>query len=258
MNKYLFIILLSIIIIGGTIFLLKDDAAPVITYFPIDKESTFELAETTLETNISSDNSSKYVTWISKSISKAPLYLRQDISLLYDNAIFKGVLNGWKQNNRTIELKNSFNFTGHENFQAISFHYGEVHKNNDIKSVYKMSHDQLHSDEKQIDVDDQLMKHWIELLTYFEIDPSFYEMIPLTDLYIYGGQTLPSLTQDETDKVIGQLWEGLYKNYAVPLLQQKDKLAGHYVPLILFAKQSNHLFVLFEWNDEKIKLIQKY
>lgn len=55
---------------------------------------------------------------------------------------------------------------------------------------------------------------------------------------------------------MGQLWEGLYKNYLLPIVT-RNKPTDTYVPIILLNKNHNHLLVLYEANHEKKKLIQK-
>src|SRR5699024_10433987 len=84
-----------------------------------------------------------------------------------------------------------------------------------------------------------------------------YELIPLIALDSYNEKTLPSFTQAETDKIIGQLWEGLYKSYLIPLLDSSHNIQNDYMPIILISHDKTHLVVLYEQNKEIKSLYQK-
>lgn len=103
----------------------------------------------------------------------------------------------------------------------------------------------------------QLTYHWNTLYEYFDINKETYTTVPLTDLDKFATQPIAGLTQAQTDKVMGQLWEGLYKNYLLPIVNA-EKAVNSYVPIILFDKKNKHLLVLFEMNGKKEKLIQQY
>jgi len=261
MKKIIFTTLLLTILIGTTFYIWKDDVEPAITYFPIDDTSSFEQASTQLSRNDMTTNPE--IAWDSFSETKEPSYLRQDLSLLYKDGYFKGILNKWKENEHTIKLHQTFSMRDDGYLQAISFHFGEIHRQDEIKSIHAMSYNDLSinkptKNKHKSQVNDSVQKKWTSLLSYFDIDDASYHIVPLVDLHIFNDRTIPSLNRDETDKVIGQLWEGLYKNYALPILQQKDESARHVMPLILFDKHAQHLLVLFELQGEKIQLVQKY
>src|SRR5699024_6077260 len=96
--------------------------------------------------------------------------------------------------------------------------------------------------------------HWHRLTSHFDIDMAQYEVVPLTELHQFENKALLSFTQEQTDEIIGKLWEGLYKNYIIPVSETKDDSSDSYVPLILFEKHEHDILVLFELNGEKIKL----
>lgn len=253
-KMFLTILLLAVVIFT---YYWHDRAEPAITYFPPDETVTFLEAYTNL--NIKSTSNLSSVTWESLSESSESLYLRQDISLLYKDGFLKGVLNKWQENKSSIILKHSFSNQSSELLQAISFHYGEIHNENqdDIKSIHTMSYDEW--SHENIKTDKFLSERWSELIQYFDIDSTSYHAVPLIDLHLYENQVINGLNQEETHKVIGQLWEGLYKNYVLPILHKDDQVSKrHLMPLILFDKEANHLLVLFEWGDEKHKLLQQY
>lgn len=259
--KKIILILLLAILIGTTLYIWNDDIEPAITYFPIDDTTSFEQASIQLSSD--SMTTEPEITWDSFSETTEPLYLRQDLSLLYKDGYFKGILNKWKENERTIKLHQTFPIHDDGYLQAISFHFGEIHRQDDIKSIHTMSYNDLSIDKPtknkhKSQVNDSVQKKWSALLSYFDIDDTSYHIVPLVDLHMFNDKTIPLLNRDETDKVIGQLWEGLYKNYAIPILQQKNESVRHVMPLILFDKHAQHLLVLFELQGEKIQLVQKY
>lgn len=282
-NKwYLLIILLPISIVG---FLLLHQAKSIstISYFPIDRTASFLYAYTVL--NVSPSEIDRYeIHWDSKSKTDQSQYLRQDVSLLYSDGKLKGIRSKWEENTDTISMEQNLFESGEHKLETITYHHGEIHHSNDqITSVHTMSNYQLYMiiDEKNnissfvnpknnlekekkqwidLNKDDPLFSHWNKLMNYFTIDPDNYYAVPLTELYVYDNKSLPSLTQAQTDKIMGQLWEGLYKNYVIPALENQDSAQqyANYTPLILFDKNNTHLLVIFELNNKKEKLIQRY
>src|SRR5690606_37843166 len=103
----------------------------------------------------------------------------------------------------------------------------------------------------------QLNNHWNRLINQLDIQINEYDRIPLAELVQYENKPLPGRTEAETKKIIGQLWEGLYKNYIVLLKEEENLKNEHYMPLILIAKNNDHLLIIFELNKKSQKLIQK-
>ncbi|MGM8213500.1 hypothetical protein ACLIBH_12050 [Virgibacillus sp. W0430] len=267
------------------IFLIIADSksTTTINYFPIDRNATFEFAYTTIQLN-AYDHKGYEILWTSNSKTDQTQYLRQDISMLYSNGALKGILSKWKEKTDHIYMQMTFSDRGENVLDAISYHHGEIHhSNNKITSIHTMSNYILYitkqrksnvsafvlpsnareHDQKQlIDLQkaNQLSMHWSSLINNFSIDIHKYTSVPFTDLYVYDNEPLPDLSSTQTEKIIGQLWEGMYKNYVIPALEKKNdsKQFINYIPLILFSKDNTHLLVLFELNGKKEKLIQRY
>lgn len=268
-----FLICLSLFFI---LYLVKGkNATSTMQYFPMDGQVTFHHAKT----NLSFDQATNEIIWETDSDTNTDVYLRQDVSLLYENGKFKGVLSKWEQQAARITLQKRFVQKNTSLLESISFHHGEVHyPNNEIKSVQQMTKENIYfvHDSKQpfifqkattsaeqkwknkLDsmVEEQLLSNWRRLMKDFSISEQAYELIPLTALQNDEHTTFPGRTEAETKQIIGQLWEGLYKNYIVLLANDKIHATPHFIPLILLAKDNSHLLVIYELNNEKQKLIQ--
>ncbi|MFD2630831.1 hypothetical protein [Oceanobacillus kapialis] len=283
MNKWGY---LSVLIVSITtaiiLYIVKTNTLPAITYFPLTKTQQFEQTQTDITLFSENGEDSYEIQWATTSISDSPIYLRQDASLLFDNGRLRGVRSKWKQDTDTIIMKERLFHEDSSLFQAITFHHGEVHQQDkSIQSIQHLSYDQLYvidsptsaleSFEKpqnnyeaewlnllEKTTRQQLIFHWNQLFTHFDIDSSNYLSVPLTSLTTYQSKPLPSLSQQDTDKIIGQLWEGLYKNYIIPATAKNNQKPNSYIPIILFSKDHDHLLVLFELNGKKQQLIQKY
>lgn len=276
------IIILCSGIILATICIINVQTKPAITYFPIDQDTTFSTAKTSLSLFTEKGNDNYKLLWQTNSTTDIPVYLRQDVSLLFDNGRLRGALTKWVQDTDTIQLKEILQLEDSSLYQSISFHHGEIHKSRDeIKSIQKMSSDYLYVIDSPTTPlvsfktaksnyerewknlldrtsKQQLLYHWNTLLNHFQIDKEKYLAVPLTVLDKYQSEPLPSLSQAQTDKIIGQLWEGLYKNYVIPIVKTEKEVVDSYIPLILFDKENKHLLVLFELNKKNKQLIQKY
>ena len=257
MRNYL-ILFLVVGVLLFVIFQVNQRVETAIQYFPPDDEALIDHAETNL------DKQDHTVTWEVMSSSSNFAYLRQDVSLLYVNGQFKGVLNKWKQDQENMNMEQTFDIQHDALLQSISFHYGELHNHSDdITSIQKMTSDNLHlfpDEQKEATsltlIDEQLQDHWQKLMKHYEMTPTDYEIIPLTDLIQYEETALQGQTMEATQKIVGQLWEGLYKNYIVPLSTSKDEIPIHWMPVILIAKDNSHLIVLFEIEGKKHQLKQ--
>src|SRR5690625_3273486 len=272
---------LAIILICATLFTIYYiQKRPVTTmkYFPIDESHFFETATTSI--NYLTNNDTNNIQWITESTSSAESYLRQDISLLFENGRFKGIQNKWRQNVTNIMLKQSFQKTKSSLLETISFHHAEIHyKDKSIKSIQKMSEDRLyfiHNHEMKAfhkpstnegktlaktlndTTETYLTKKWNAMIEHYDIQKNNYIEIPLTEIFQFNEKPIPGLSMEKTEQIIGQLWEGMYDNYIILLSDKQEQRVHHSVPLILMAKDNSHLLVLFEINDNKYKLIQKY
>jgi len=281
MKKSHFIIMLSSILFILLLLLSKENTYEAFSFFPLDDQSSIESAGTTLKLT-EEDGLNKYgIQWKVASSSDKKLYLRQDVSLLFDNGRLRGVKSKWVQNTDKIQFTEKVLSEDSSFFQALTFHHGENHYPNEvIRSVQKMSYDELYvidspttpiasfenpgdhyeADWKELldrSSKQQLLFHWHQLLQYFDININHYSPIPLVDLYTFHNNPLPNMSQAQTNTLIGRLWEGLYKNYIIPAIDPPNNQLESYVPLILLEKNNSHLLVLFELNGKKEKLIQR-
>ncbi|WP_222599149.1 hypothetical protein [Aquibacillus kalidii] len=268
------------IILASSIYFKRDIS--VIKYFPIDETTVFSTFGTELGMLSETDQDEYDLEWKVFSSLEKKIYLRQDVSLLFSDGRLKGIQSKWKENENALELKSSIHGEDSSHFETISFHHGEIHYPDDqIKSIHEMSHDELYvidsphsplesfeqpDDSNQTDwketldhaTQQQLGYHWKQLIDHFQIPEDKYIFTPLTDIYKYEKEVIPGISQEKTDQVIGQLWEGLYKNYILGI-SNTDKPAKSFVPLILFDKKGKHLIVLYQdQNGQKQQLIQYY
>ncbi|MYL37171.1 hypothetical protein [Halobacillus litoralis] len=257
---------------------------PVIKYFPIDQSKAFESFETVLEYDAEEDEDEYKVSWKVASKSSSPVYLRQDVSLLYVNGRLKGVVSKWKENTDVIKKETSLHGEDSQKYQAVSFHHGEVHEGeNGIKSMQATSKDELYvidsphsvrsafkepetEEEKEwkqrLDhsIEQQIEAQWQELMTHYQVPRDKYTAVALTELADYKDKPFPGTSEADSERIKGQLWEGLYKNYVLGI---SDTKSSHpiqsYIPLILFDKDGKHLLVLYEDDTgKKHQLIQYY
>lgn len=275
--KKLTILYVMMIIVLSTVILhrIYSQTETTITYFPPDETLSFIRSSTDLDM-LNLTNKVKEIKWSVNSQTNKPTYLRQDVSIVYADGKLKAIHNKWLQQADDISFHEKL--TGDEHvWQAITLHHGESHLNEDtIRSKQLMSFDTLfikrlstndiitfhepHTEQEEMikeELINQLHLHayWDELMDYFNIQQNDYDMIPLTDLSKYNNKPLPNLTMKQTDQVIGQLWEGLYKNYLIPIVSAK-KAVNSGIPIILLNKNHDHLLVLYDINGEKQKLIQ--
>ncbi|WP_082233835.1 hypothetical protein [Halobacillus massiliensis] len=257
----------------------------VIQYFPIDEERKFDTASTTLAFKESEGDDEYEVEWEVFSKSDQPAYLRQDISLLYVNGRLKGVVNKWKQDVNEIHKLSYLHGEDTKRYEALSFHYGEFHENNVIKSIQAVSSDRLyiidspHTSriafhkpqspeeeqwQKKLDnsINQQLEAQWEELMDYYQLSTDQYIKAPLTELANYSKKNpFPYTDPAQFERIYGQLWEGLYKNYVLGIKDSNSTThpIQSYEPLLLFDKKGTHLMVLFEDDKgENHQLIQYY
>ncbi len=279
---HVIITVIAALCVIAIIYIIRLNSIPAITYFPIDKNRSFSNAETTIQLFSEKGNDNYEINWRAGSRTENSVYLRQDVSLLYDNGRLRGALTKWVQDTDTIQLKEKLHHEDSSLFQSISFHHGEVHyPDSQIKSIHQLSSDYLYvidspttslesfktpennyekewKDLLERTTKQQLIYQWNKLFHHFQIDSNHYLTVPLTDLAKYQEEPLPSLTMEQTEKIMGQLWEGLYKNYIIPVVNTENEELNSYIPIVLFDKDQKHLLVLYELNGKKNKLIQNY
>ncbi|MFC7060630.1 hypothetical protein [Halobacillus seohaensis] len=273
------------IFILTTYFYISSQEETVIKYFPEDESQGFESAKTILSFKTGEGDDEYEIEWELNSKSSQTTYLRQDVSLLYVNGRLKGVVNKWKEDAKEITKRSVIHGEETQKYNAISFHHGEIHKNDDtIKSIQATSNDTLyiidsphsnriafHSPQSKEEEDwqnkldhsitQQLDAQWDQLIEHYQIPEDKYEKVPLTELALFNQDNpFPYTSAADYRKISGNLWEGLYKNYVLGI---KDSQSKHpiqsYIPLLLFDKNGKHLLVLYEDDTgEKHQLIQHY
>lgn len=241
-----------------------------ITYFPIDPNVTFKTAQTKLTLINQQANT---ILWKEHSILDRKAYLRQDAALLYANGRLLEALWNWKQNTEVLEQERKITMDKSTFLQAITFHHAELHdKEDQISSSQTMSSDLMYfitapADEvnikKQLEqqTERMLQLSWNKGLRYFAINLENYQAFPLSQFNEQAKDVLPGFTKSETSAVVGNLWEGLYKNYLLGIKKADGTIEtpkGSTLPLILVAIDKTHLLVLIETaSGEPILLRQK-
>jgi hypothetical protein len=276
--------MLIIILVIGIIYqpFIKKEARESITFFPLDSSYSFDEASTTL--TFKKGTPANYVLdWIAKSKSSEKVYLRQDISMVFQNGVFNNKMTEWKTTANEITVEKDLEGKSPGLWEAISYHQGEIHINDEkYRSMQNMTSDYIYavlpngsyigfknpknSRERQLknQLDQKtnqfLQKTLNESTNYFQIDKNKYEIISLQSLTNYNQKPLPGFSQTKSQEIIGKLWEGLYKNYFVNITTksgQKVSPIGSSMPYILISKDKTHLFVLFQTSTgENIQLIQ--
>ncbi|MFD1736543.1 hypothetical protein ACFSCX_08190 [Bacillus salitolerans] len=276
-------IVITTIIISNVYF--SQPVRESLTYFPTDSSLTFSIAETTISLFNKKDNDEYIVNWREVSETEKEVYLRQDISFLFKDGILDSTMSLWKEETKFIEQEKRLRGEDSSHYQAISLHHAEIHlKDDQIKSAQMMSHDELYiidssyspldsfkqpSNEEQKEwkkvldhaINQHLFYSWNELAKHYNLDLETYDAIPFVNLATYNKTPLPGLTAEESIRVIGQLWEGLYKNYLLGIeLTATETVSpiGSKIPLILISKDRSHLIILIETEaGEKVRLFQK-
>lgn len=256
-KNYLMLGVFIIVILAFTIQQYKNPKIQEsITYFPIDPNVSFKTAQTILTVM---NNPANTILWKEHSTLDRKAYLRQDAALLFANGRLIDQLWNWKQNTAVIEQEKRMTLDKNVLLQAITFHHAELHENeNKIFSSQAMSADQTffltaHADnvKKQLEqqIETMLQLSWNKGLRHFSINLSNYQAYPLSEFNELAKDSLPGFTKPETAKIVGNLWEGLYKNYILGIKKAEDAIEspkGSTLPLILIATDKSHLLVLTE------------
>ncbi|MFE8702474.1 hypothetical protein ACFYKX_17900 [Cytobacillus sp. FJAT-54145] len=262
------------IIITGYILLQKYDAKESITFFPIDPSIKYKSSYSTLTLNERKKLGEFSLQWRVGSTLDRDAYLRQDISFLYVNGRLKGKMGEWEEN--TDQLVQESEISGKESsrFETITFHHSEIHTNNEdgIFSAQNISTDKLYiidssfsplqsfripvSKEEQewkeiLDqiTNQQLDYSWSKSLQALSLNKQDYFIFPLTDINRFQDKSIPGLTEIETKELVGNLWEGLYKNYFLGIKKRDGTVTepiDSTIPLIMISNDQSHLLVLIE------------
>lgn len=274
-----------IVIVIGFIFLylLKSNVKETIIFFPIDEHLMYETASTSIEA-VKKENHTYTIDWKTTSILPEKAYLRQDISLLYINGRLVDKMGKWEQQTKSLEQQKKLEDANSGKLESISFHYSEIHRSEDeYRSVQQMSSDLLYVVNSNIDsffsfkqAKNSKEKEWKETLDKitletlneswkkgfkkFNIQPGLYDRYLLTEMAPYSFQPLKGFSKQQSDEIIGKLWEGLYKEYFVKIRKEDGTTIDPIdstIPLILVSKNKDHLFVLFETSEHEPILLRQ-
>ncbi|WP_141431590.1 hypothetical protein [Bacillus sp. 03113] len=287
MKKKLIIFLIALGIMSTVMFMFQknDQVEESIIFFPIDSSISFKLTKTDLSLPERTNTNDYSFLWKVTSILEQKAYLRQDISLLYKNGRLISKMGKWEQNTDTIVQDKSVQSQESGQYMAISFHHAELHPENEqIFSAQQISEDLLyvidssfspfsafHQPKKKEEKEwkhilDQITNQdlaysWQKGIETYHINKENYFFIPLSKLINYQNFPLPSFSKEKTDQIIGQLWEGLYKNYFLGIQKKNGSFidpVGSKMPLILLSKDRTHLLVLFEASDGEMILLRQH
>ncbi|QHE62167.1 hypothetical protein [Rossellomorea vietnamensis] len=265
-----FLVIMCIVALGIQ-FIYKPQTRESIIFFPINENVSYESATTILMLQPEKKNDHYEVNWKVTSKLDTPAYLRQDVGFLYMNGRLKGLMNEWEQDTDQIVEESTIKGKDSSILQAVSFHYSEIHESDtEFTSAQKMSEDTLYvidsnfsplnafrqpgnSAEKEwkniLDkvTSQQLEYLWEKAITSMGIPADEYTPIPLTSLPMYDGRPLEGFTRQEWDRLIGNLWEGLYKNYYLGIKKEDGSVVDSIdsaIPLLLVKKDKKEVLVL--------------
>lgn len=291
-SKSLFILIVLAHILPVLFFMLigtGHESVPGVKYFPLHPEYIFETADSYL--SIKKEKGESYVIRLDTiSQTNHPAYLRQDISLLFQDGVLIAQNHDWKQQADTLIHRLEHPSRYNHLFEAVTYHHAEFHdtggEESDITIQQAMSSDYLYvaaskfggthhfhhpQTERQIrwkevmdrGTQNHLYFEWRQAMKEFGIVHDDYFMIPLTKLPEYGDkEDLPAIPGDRQAEVIGNLWEGLYREYILgqhgggypsspPSSSPADAALGSSIPLILIDKKGEHVRVIFRGGDGK-------
>ncbi|MBD8069137.1 hypothetical protein [Bacillus sp. PS06] len=264
------------IIFAGFLYYTKEDTQETIIFFPLDSSIGFTIATTTLSLFDEKDEDEHIINLKSTSNLEREVYLRQDISLLFANGRLKAKASKWENQSQNIAQSLTSHGVDSSHYIAISYHHGEIHyDNNLIKSTQKMSGDHLYVIDssfgklesfRQADTTNQ--KEWkavidhaneqnrayalAKLVKHFHIETDEYLQLPLSHLVVYNDQMHFNMNTEKTQRTIGKLWEGLYRNYFLGIKLDNGTVVdpiGSLEPQIYLKKDGTQILILTETNQ---------
>lgn len=278
------IITLTIILAAAIFLPKKEPVHESIIFFPLDPDVHFKSASTSLSLLPKAAKPIFSVQWDTSSTLDRKAYLRQDISFLFSTGRLQSKMGKWQLNTDKIVQKKMAVGKQSTLFQAITFHYAEIHKKSGpISSAQTMSANQLYVIEssnipaysfknprtareeewkKRLDqVSRRIIENsWRKGIRSFSIAADKYDVFPLTQFIFSGNETLPGFSLQETNRIIGNLWEGLYKNYFLGIKKRNGTTVepvGSTIPMVMISKDKTHLLVLFEASDGEPILLRQ-
>lgn len=285
-RKFVITIVIIIALVTALLFyyLNRTQTKQSLVSFPEDQSLSFTRANTSLMAKKGNQNQLFSVNWKVSSATNKSTYLRQDISLLYEDGRLISVLNKWKNNTQALKQMKTIDASDSGHFEAITVHHAEAHYPNDvIKAKIKLTYDHLyimasplsHLTSFKIPMT-TLEKEWYQVLDKtthqqlhyileqayykYKINPANYYIFPMSYLHVYNENCLPGLSSQETHRVISNLWEGLYNNYVMGIKTNQGNVIsplGSSIPYILFSKKGSHLLIVTQASSGEIILLKQ-
>ncbi|EDL64422.1 hypothetical protein [Bacillus sp. SG-1] len=255
-----------------------------IIFFPLNETAQYKSANTLLTLNDKKVNDFYEVNWKISSVLDQDAYLRQDIGFLYFNGRLKARMSEWEQNTDRIVEEETAEGKESSLLQAISFHYSEIHEDDEnYTSAQSMSEDELYVIDSNFSplssfrkpdtsaeaewksildrvTSQQLQYNWERAMKEFNIDSEGYLQIPLIDLPEYSSSPPEGLQAEQWNRIVGNLWEGLYKNYFLGIKTNSGKIVDptdSSMPLILIGPKTGNLLVLLTTKEGEPALLQQ-
>ncbi|GAF66259.1 hypothetical protein BTS2_3159 [Bacillus sp. TS-2] len=255
-----------------------------LTYFPPHPQLSYAEAFTNLELESVIDENQYKLKWTTQSLLEQNAYLRQDVSLLFEDGYLKDIQSTWKENTEAIIQTKEVKGEDIGQYRSITFHHAEIHQDNQpITSVQTLSSTYLYLidsplkkisafknpnnlEEKEtkrtIDylVDERQKIELKSLLETFQLNSDDFQIISLTDLPLYEDEGYPYIDKEKTSQFLGGLWEGLYQEYVLSIEKEDGSLIspiGSTTPYILFSKEAKEVLILLRTADGEPILLKQ-
>ncbi|BCB04813.1 hypothetical protein [Bacillus sp. KH172YL63] len=278
-----FLVIMCVLALGIQ-FIYKPESRESIIFFPINQHVLYENASTILMLEPEKKNDHYETNWKISSKLDTPAYLRQDVGFIYMNGRLKGLMNEWEQDTDQIVEESAIKGKESSLLQAVSFHYSEIHDSDtDFTSAQKMTEDTLYVIDSNFSplnafrepatqaerewknildkvTAQQLDYLWEKAVTSYKILLEEYVTFPLTRLPALEEQPVSGFTQEEWDRVIGNLWEGLYKNYYLGIKKEDGSSIDSIdsaIPLIMVKKDRSEVLVLLIDQNSEASLLRQ-
>ncbi|MCA1054825.1 hypothetical protein LCM10_07475 [Rossellomorea aquimaris] len=278
-----FLIFMVILAIGIE-FIYKPQTRESIIFFPINEDVTYESASTLLTLQPEKKNQHYEVNWKTSSKLDTPAYLRQDVGFLFINGRLKGKMNEWEQDTDQIVQEETIKGKESSLLQALSFHYSEIHDDDEkYTSSQKMTEDRLYvidsnfsplnsfrkpgndAEKEWKSILDRVSSQqldflWEKGIESLGIQVEEYHAFPLTELPAMENEPLEGFDKMSWERLIGNLWEGLYKNYYLGIKKEDGTIVDSLdstIPLILIKKDKKEVLVLLIDNKGAPSLLKQ-
>jgi hypothetical protein len=263
------VLLVIMLAAGLTIFFTYKPVKETIIYFPIDPSVTFLKSKTHLAAEEKKDQ--YRIDWTVSSQLDKNAFLRQDVGLLFLNGKLIGIQKDWEQNKQSLNQEQAFTLSNDGVLEGISFHYAELHPTQEtyrsaqslsdaLLYVMDSSGTDFHAFSRPFTVEEVKFKNRTDSMVQklqeqtlkkaadsFSLNLQHYKVLPLTKLKNQEAVFFSGLTESKRAETIGQLWEGLYKNYVINIKKENGTVLNPInstVPLLLLNKNLKELLVV--------------